>query len=76
MHKQILRKREHTFPIRHRVWLLATGRVLLLHDTRLMIKFGRRKKTKKTRLYIVYEGIAQANSNIEYSRRTVRRKNY
>jgi hypothetical protein len=43
----------------------------LLHNTQLMIKIGR-CKTEETRVYIADDGIAQANSNIEHSRRTER----
>jgi hypothetical protein len=38
-----------------------------------MIKIGMRK-TQKTRAYILDGGIAQANVNTEYSRRTERQK--
>jgi hypothetical protein len=69
MRKQLFHKGEHTIPICHH--FAGTGRVLLLHNTQLMIKIGR-CKTEETRVYIADDGIAQANSNIEYSRRTER----
>jgi hypothetical protein len=69
MRKQLLSQGEHTIPICHR--FAGTGRVLLLHNTQLMIKIGR-CKTEETRVYIADDGIAQANSNIEHSRRTER----